>query len=365
MKAYLAGAALVFAAGAWAQTPSALLPAPEVNLLCQRSTQLMEAGGIAIPGLSRAADPVVENVRQACGQIQRQPNAGQATYDLIMNIRAYLALAEAVPKPFPFPEEARKQLAELRDNAARLDSHFRAALDDKDKQLRSPDPDNLARYAEANRKLGPPQPGRPRVVFLGDSTFEQWRLNEYFPDRNFINRGIDAQTTGELLGRMMDDVINLHPEAVVILGGTVDINRGVPLAAIEDNYVMLADLAAANKIKPVFASVLPVSDYHRDANPTFERTKTRSPVDIKTLDDWLASFCSQRGYPYLNYFAALVDAQGQFGADLSDDGLHPNAKGYRLMAPLTLEGAARAAAKTSTALVVGGRKPKQRTAASK
>jgi lysophospholipase L1-like esterase len=312
VKAFLFG---LLAAGVWAQTPTALLSPTEVNQLCLRSRQLMEAGGVAVPDLARAAAPVIENVRQACGQLQLRPNAGQPTYVLLMNERAYLALADAVPKPFPFPEAARLQFTELRDSSTRLDSHFRALLDTKESQLQNADRDNLARYAEDNRKLGQPQPGKARVVFLGDSITDAWRLNEYFPDRDFVNRGISGQITGQMLGRMKADVLDLHPEAVVILAGTNDLARDIPLTVIEDNYVMIADLAAALKIKVIFASILPVSDLHKDVNPSYEQTQTHPPVYIKALNEWLERYCGQRGFTYLD----------------------PNSKGYRLMAPLALQ----------------------------
>jgi lysophospholipase L1-like esterase len=332
---------LVAGAHAFAQAPAALMTGPQVNQLCERSTQLMEAGGVAVADLQRAAAPVIENVRQACLQLRRTPNAGQPTYVLMMNLRAYLGLADAVPKPFPFPEAARQQFAELRDDSTRLDSHFRALLDLKDAQLRSSDPDNLQRYAEANRKLAAPNAANARVVFLGDSITDFWRLNEYFPDRDFVNRGISGQTTGQLLGRMKADVLDVRPQAVLIQGGTNDLAREVPLTAIENNYLMMAELAATQKIKVIFASVLPVSDYHKDVNPAYEVTPGRPPVYIKALNEWLQGLCSQRGYIYLNYFPALVDGAGQFQADLADDGLHPNAKGYRIMAPLALEAIAK------------------------
>jgi lysophospholipase L1-like esterase len=296
----------------------------------------MDAGGVAIPELQRAAAPVIENVRGACAQLQLRANQGHPTYALLMNLRAYLALADAVPKPFPFPEAARQQFAELRDDSTRLETHFRALLDQKDTQLRSPDRDNVGRYAESNRKLGPPQAAKPRVVFFGDSITDLWRLNEYFPDHDFVNRGISGQITGELLGRMKADVLNLQPAAVLILAGTNDLARDVPLVTIEDNYAMMATLASANNIKVIFASVLPVSDYHKDRNPAYEMTKVRPPVYIKALNDWLQSYCARKGCTYLNYFQALADDQGLLGMDLADDGLHPNAKGYRVMAPLAL-----------------------------
>jgi len=317
-----------------AQAPSALLDPAEVNSLCVRSTQLMDAGGFAVPDLSRAAAPVIENVKQACTQLRLRPGNGPATYSLMMNVRAYLTLADTVPRPYPFPEAARQQFAEVRDQSTRLDSHFRALLESKEAQLTAPDRDNLARYAEDNRKLPPPQPGKPRVVFLGDSITDLWRLNEYFPDRDFINRGISGQITSQMLARMKTDVTDLHPAAVVILAGTNDLARGIPLTSIEDDYVMLADLASAAKVKVIFASLLPVSDAHKDTDPSYERTPSHPPLFIRALNDWLKAFCAQRGYTYLDYYPALIDNQGQFGADLSDDGLHPNPKGYRLMAPL-------------------------------
>ncbi|MEP6963511.1 MAG: GDSL-type esterase/lipase family protein, partial [Acidobacteriota bacterium] len=69
-------------------------------------------------------------------------------------------------------------------------------------------------------------------------------------------------------------------------------------------------------------------------NPTNKRTVTRPPQQIRALNDWLKTFCAQRGYVYIDYFSVLVDAQGSLMEDASDDGLHPNAKGYRLMAPV-------------------------------
>jgi lysophospholipase L1-like esterase len=318
------------------QVGTAQLSASDANQLCARMVQLMDAGGVAIPDLQRASAPVIENVRAACTQLQLRANAGQPTYALLMNLRAYLTLADAVPKPFPFPEAARQQLTELRDESTRLEAHLLALLDQKDSQLRSSDRDNLGRYAEANRKLAPPQAGKPRVIFFGDSITDLWRLNEYFSDRDFVNRGISGQITGEMLGRMKADVVNLQPAAALILAGTNDLARNIPLVTIEENYSMLATLASANNIKVIFASVLPVSDYHKDRNPAYEMTKVRPPVYIKALNEWLQNFCAQKGCTYLNYYQALVDDQGQLGTDLADDGLHPNAKGYRVMAPLAL-----------------------------
>ena len=358
MRRMVALAALAWI-GSWAApAENALLTTTQVNELCGRLGDLMEAGGLAIPDLQRAGAPVVENTRQTCVQLRVLPGRGEITYSLMANLRAYLALSDSVPKPFPFPEAAQKQLAELRDDASRLDAHFRALIQSRDVLLANPDPADLKRYAEDNRKLAKPVTGKPRVVFFGDSITDFWRLNEYFPDSAFINRGIAGQTTGQLLQRIKQDVIELHPEAVLLLAGTNDLARGIPADGIAANYQTMADLASFNKIKVLFASLTPVSDYHKDQDPSYERTPQRPAALILSVNEWLQKFCMQRGYSYVDYHAATVDPAGQFKEDLSDDGLHPNAKGYRVMAPLA--SAALNKVLTPAATPVPAEKPKRR-----
>jgi lysophospholipase L1-like esterase len=71
-------------------------------------------------------------------------------------------------------------------------------------------------------------------------------------------------------------------------------------------------------------------------NPANERSRQRPPATILELNTWLRSFCARRNFTYVDYFPALADQAGMLGAELADDGLHPNAKGYRLMAPVAL-----------------------------
>lgn len=302
-----------------------------------RTVQLMESTAVAIPELARAGAPVTENARQALITLRGlgRQNAG-LTYTFLANVRAYLALYDVVLKPSPFPEAASRQFNELRSGLIRIEENFRALLDQREREIANPDRDQLSRYAEANTKLGPPQPGRPRVVFLGDSITDSWRLNEYFTDRDFVNRGISGQITSQMLGRMKADVIDLAPAAVLVLAGTNDIARGIPLTAIQNNLSMIADLAKAHNITPLFASVLPVSDYHKGENPAYEMTKRRPPATIRALNAWIQNFCRQRKYVYVDYYSALVDEAGFLKAEAAGDGLHPNSTGYRLMAPVAL-----------------------------
>lgn len=327
----------IYAQSAAAPAQGAVLNDTQVLTLYTRGLQLMESAGYAIPNLTQSAAPLTEMARQSVESLKTQGVTTLSVhYRFLNSLRSYLLLADAVPKPNPYPAEARNQVAELRDTLTQAEANFEALMDRLQRDLSNPDRDNLARYQEANGRAGSPAAGRPRVVFLGDSITNYWRLNEYFPDRDFHNRGISGQITGQMLGRFQADVVNLRPAAVLVLAGTNDIARGVPLSAIRNNLTMMADLAAANKINILFATILPVSDYHRAQNPRYERTKTRPPATIVELNNWLTDFCRRRGLVLVNYYSAVVDNSGFLKAELARDGLHPDAGGYRLMAPVAL-----------------------------
>jgi lysophospholipase L1-like esterase len=233
-----------------------------------------------------------------------------------------VSVCAQTPAPTPLDANAEKQRAD------RLQSRYN-------------DYANYARYREANAKLAPPARDEKRVVFMGDSITDSWKLAEYFPNQPFVNRGISGQTTSQMLLRFRPDVIDLKPKVVVILAGTNDIagNTGpMTLEAIEGNLASMVELAHANGINVVVASVLPVSDYNmnKDGKPIV-RTGQRPPAQILALNQWLKNFAAERKLVYLDYFSATVDDKGFLKAEIADDGLHPNAKGYAIMKTLAEE----------------------------
>ncbi len=205
--------------------------------------------------------------------------------------------------------------------------------DSKDIILRD-DFGELARYRDADAALRPPAPGEDRVVFFGDSITDFWKLEQYFPGKPYINRGISGQTTPQMLIRFRQDVVALQPKVVVILAGTNDIagNTGpMRLEDIEADYASMADIARANRIQVVFSSVMPVHNYTLRAKDVLI---FRQPAKILELNKWLKSYCTANGLVYLDYFSAMVDDKGLLKRDLADDGLHPNDAGYKVMVPL-------------------------------
>jgi len=202
----------------------------------------------------------------------------------------------------------------------------------------------LKRYRDADAALTAPKAGESRVVFVGDSITDYWKLADYFPGKPYFNRGIDGQTTPQMLVRFRQDVIDLHPAVLVVLAGTNDVagvTGHVRNEDIEANYASMAELARLHHIHVVFASLLPVNNYTEDAKESFA---LRPRERILSLNAWLKNYCAKNGLVYLDYFSAMVDDKGMLKRDLSDEGLHPNAAGYKIMAPLAEKAIAQAIA---------------------
>lgn len=188
----------------------------------------------------------------------------------------------------------------------------------------------LARYREANATLAAPVPGQPRVVFMGDSITENWasRAPEFFV-KGRIGRGISGQTTSQMLLRFRQDVIDLKPAVVQIMAGTNDIagNTGPTTdAQVEGNIMSMVQLAQANGIRVILASIPPADHFEwKPGLPTAPR--------IATLNGWLKEYAARVGATYADYWSVLHVGDALNPA-YGTDGVHPNAAGYAAMAPV-------------------------------
>ena len=221
------------------------------------------------------------------------------------------------------------------DELSRLKTELKTAQD------RLKDWPNLGRYHDADAQVQPPATGEMRVVFMGDSITDGWggKYGKFFPGKPYINRGISGQTTPQMLIRFRPDVVALQPKAVVILAGTNDIagNTGpTTLEAIRDNLTAMAELAKANGIRVVLASLLPVCDYIRP------QTARRPPEKIIAINDWMKDYAAKNKFVYLDYYSAMIDDKKMFKQEMTYDGLHPNDAGYEVMGPLAEKAIAQA-----------------------
>lgn len=192
---------------------------------------------------------------------------------------------------------------------------------------------NLGRYSQANTKLKVPSKKEDRVVFIGNSITDNWDRDHvvFFEENpNYVNRGISGQTSAQMLLRFKPDVIELQPKVVVISAGTNDIagNRGeISVKRVAANIFSMAELAKANNIKVILASVLPASSY--SWSPSIE------PADkIIELNTLIKAYAKKNKIIYLDYYTPLVNEDKGLIKELGRDTVHPNVKGYLIMEPM-------------------------------
>jgi len=187
----------------------------------------------------------------------------------------------------------------------------------------------LGKYRAANVALIAPV----KVVFFGDSITEAWEYNggSFFPGKPYLNRGISGETTPQMLVRFRQDVVDLHPETVVILAGTNDIagNTGPSTPEmIEDNFKGMTEIAKANGIRVILASVTPVAKY------PWRPEIADVPAKIAVVNAWLKDYCAREKLTYLDYWTAMAGPDCGMKPGISKDGVHPNAAGYAIMQPM-------------------------------
>ena len=199
---------------------------------------------------------------------------------------------------------------------------------------------NLKKYAAENRNLKPPPKNVKRVVFMGDSITEFWKYTDssFFSNNPFIDRGISAQTTPQMLVRFRQDVIALKPAVVVILAGINDIAENTGPIELEDifgNIVSMAELARSNKINVVLSSILPAFDFSW-------RPGLNPAEKVVRLNAMIRSYCAANQIVYVDYFSKMKDERNGLDKKYSEDGVHPNLAGYKVMEPLVLDAIQRA-----------------------
>jgi lysophospholipase L1-like esterase len=192
---------------------------------------------------------------------------------------------------------------------------------------------NLGKYESENKMVQPKKSGEKRVVLMGDSITEFWLKiqPDFFSNKPYyIGRGISGQTTPQMLVRFRQDVIELQADVVVILAGVNDIagNTGPTTnEKIVGNIISMIELAHANGIKVILCSVLPAANFNWRPNDKAAET-------IIQLNQLIQSYAKQQHIPYVDYHTAMADAKNGLPKEFSEDGVHPNLKGYQTMSPL-------------------------------
>ncbi|TSA35318.1 MAG: G-D-S-L family lipolytic protein, partial [Opitutales bacterium] len=142
------------------------------------------------------------------------------------------------------------------------------------------------------------------VVFLGDSITQGWGADfkNSFDGMKLANRGIGGDTTRGMLIRLQEDILSLHPKAVVLLMGTNDIEVEVPVDAIGRNFQKIVAALKAHdpKMPVIVCRIFPSSATKKRPKETILAVNEQMAAAVKgdsqfTVVDTYALFANPEG----------------------------------------------------------------------
>ena len=186
----------------------------------------------------------------------------------------------------------------------------------------------------ANEPLPVRIPETRLVLLYGDSRIAEWDPLPEVPGYQFVNRGVAGQTTGQLLLRLEQDVLDTGADLLLLQAGINDLKaiglwpeqRAELTAATLDNLLRLLEEVASRGIVPVVMPVLPVGEV-----PLYRWPVWSAEVEpaVAALNRELAAGAQAAGWLVFDPFRQLSDADSLPLADVYRDELHLSAGGYK------------------------------------
>jgi len=173
-------------------------------------------------------------------------------------------------------------------------------------------------------------PLSPLPSFLqdkGTNVLVTWHPS-FFSSHGYIDKGISAENTIQMVARYQRDILSADPSVVVIMGGTNDLAQGYSKEQILKNLATMAEGADALGMKVILCSVTPCNEvYSRLSNPN---TKG---AHILALNKMLKEYALGKGFGWCDYHPALAAPDGLALRDefCLYDRLHPNPAAYTVM----------------------------------
>lgn len=154
-----------------------------------------------------------------------------------------------------------------------------------------------------------------RTVFVGDSITAAGSWDEWFPERDTVNLGVNGDTSDDLVARY-PQIVEAQPETLVVLVGTNDLGRRQSVENLVRNveYLMVSlrrDLPGARML---VVSVMPRAREYADL--------------VRDANRHLRQFSPSVGAQFLDLWPTFASDDGEIRPELSDDRLHLTAAGY-------------------------------------
>ena len=173
-----------------------------------------------------------------------------------------------------------------------------------------------------------------QTVLLGDSITDFFNWYELFYDfsknsgQAVYNRGISGDTTDRLLERLYENVLNIEPKNIVLLIGTNDIGRGLPLSMSVENVSKIIEESkkACPDINFILQAVYPINRGMRDK---FEK---RSNKKIDLMNKEFIKLSEKYNCIWVDITDKLKDETENLKKEYTFDGLHLNVNAYKIVA---------------------------------
>ena len=171
----------------------------------------------------------------------------------------------------------------------------------------------------------------PDIIFIGDSIVEYYPLQELFETaKTIVNRGIRGYQTRLLLENLDAHLYGDAVDQIVLLIGTNDIGKDVPMNESLDNLERV--IQSINRDYPLsqikLLSILPVNEEEKYKQTVYIRTNEK-------IREWnqayeaLASAYMQ--VDFVPVYDSLTDSEGQLQSVYTTDGLHLSVAGYQAL----------------------------------
>ena len=171
------------------------------------------------------------------------------------------------------------------------------------------------------------------AVFMGDSIFDSWDSPrhgghpQFFASNNIYNAGKSGQVTAQMLARFEHDVVDKHPQTVLILAGTNDIaqNKGyVPNRQIMNNIKQMTRIAEKSGITVALCTILPADHYHW-------QPEIKPVAAITDMNRRIKRWARPRKRIFIDFYTPLATPEGALKPEYTKDGVHPNSRCYDVM----------------------------------
>lgn len=172
-----------------------------------------------------------------------------------------------------------------------------------------------------------------KVLFLGDSITEQYDLEKYFHNDDYINGGISGNTTGDILEQMKKRVYDYSPAKIFLMIGT---NDGMTRDLEDDQAIknieqIIADIQTVlPNTKLYVESILPVNDFDED-KIDHDMVQDRDNDNIKEMNQQIQDLCEEYKVTYINLYDKMLDEDGNLNLEYTREGLHMSDEGYQVI----------------------------------